>query len=50
MPGLPTFKELKDAGVKRISMGNFLHAQAYQLFEEKAMRVVSEGSFQTLFS
>jgi 2-methylisocitrate lyase-like PEP mutase family enzyme len=34
MPGLPDFKTLQSLGIKRISMGNFVHGTLYKKMEE----------------
>ena len=49
MPGLPDFKALKDAGVKRISMGPFLNKSVYRSMAASLEKVVTEGSFKSLF-
>jgi 2-methylisocitrate lyase-like PEP mutase family enzyme len=49
IPGLPDFKALQLAGVKRISMGPFAYTMVYQKLEEAAQEIVSEGSFGKLF-
>jgi 2-methylisocitrate lyase-like PEP mutase family enzyme len=49
MPNLPAFDKLKTAGVKRISMGNFLNQSVYAYLESAALRVINEGNFSSLF-
>jgi 2-methylisocitrate lyase-like PEP mutase family enzyme len=49
MPGLPTFEELQNAGVKRISMGNFLNKKTYQGLETQVTTIAREGNFTSLF-
>lgn len=49
MPDLPDFDRLKSLGVKRISMGDFVNAFAYQKMEEAAASFISNHSFSTLF-
>lgn len=49
MPGLPDFDALKQAGVKRISMGGFLNRSVYSEMEKKTQRILSEGNFGGLF-
>lgn len=49
MPGLPSFGALKNLGVKRISMGNFLNAKIYERLADNVSRVVKEGKFDSLF-
>lgn len=50
MPTLPPFGELKKAGVKRISMGNFLNATIYKKLEAIAQDIIKEGSFHPVFA
>lgn len=49
MPGLPDFNTLQSLGVKRISMGNFVHGILYKKLEEMGQSIISEGSFAGLF-
>ena len=49
MPGLPDFKQLGEAGVKRISMGPFLNMAIYKQLGMTAEKIGSEGSFDSLF-
>ncbi len=49
MPNLPDFKKLKDLGVKRISMGNFLFDNMYRHFENMLTSVVKSQSFKSVF-
>jgi 2-methylisocitrate lyase-like PEP mutase family enzyme len=49
MPGLPDFKTLQSLGIKRISMGNFMHSVLYKKMEEMGQGIISEGSFSGLF-
>jgi 2-methylisocitrate lyase-like PEP mutase family enzyme len=49
MPELPDFKSLKEAGVKRISMGNFLNRSVYKNLEDHVHAILSDGSFKRLF-
>ena len=49
MPTLPDFAALKQLGVKRISMGNFLNKNAQLTLEQQAKRVTESGSFVTIF-
>lgn len=49
MPNLPGFKKLKDLGVKRISMGNFLFDNMYRHFENTLSSVVKLQSFKSVF-
>ncbi len=49
MPQLPDFNQLKELGVKRISMGNFVNGVTYSKMEALCGKVVSEQSFSCLF-
>lgn len=49
MPELPDFETLKDLGVKRISMGNFIFDKMYNLFEKTTQKVITENSFNSIF-
>lgn len=48
-PDLPTFKELKELGVKRISMGTALHKASLKAIEKKIDTLVKEQSFKSLY-
>jgi 2-methylisocitrate lyase-like PEP mutase family enzyme len=50
MPGLPDFKALQDAGVKRISAGPFLNMNIYKALETSIERITTENSFASLFN
>jgi 2-methylisocitrate lyase-like PEP mutase family enzyme len=50
MPDLPDFESLKKAGVKRISMGNFLNKRIYQDLEKYLIRTTESGNFHHLFA
>lgn len=50
MPELPGFASLREAGVRRISMGNFLHKHLYGALEVTAKKIITEGTFQSLFA
>jgi len=50
MPGLPDFSSLKQAGVKRISSGNFLNKHAYSELDKALDTIHEEQSFKRLFS
>ena len=50
MPGLPTFQQLQEVGVKRISMGDFAFEYLYRQLEHTTREVVREASFQRFFS
>lgn len=49
LPGLPDFKQLQQAGVKRISMGPFVNKKMYQSMTAIVETIVTEGSFASLF-
>jgi 2-methylisocitrate lyase-like PEP mutase family enzyme len=49
VPGLPNFKQLQSAGVKRISIGPFLNKAVYQKMGAAIDQMVEEGSFDSLF-
>lgn len=49
MPNLPDFKKLKELGVSRISMGNFLFDNMYNHFESILRSVVDTQSFKPVF-
>ncbi|MGN8069393.1 isocitrate lyase/phosphoenolpyruvate mutase family protein [Mucilaginibacter sp. SG564] len=49
VPGLPNFKQLQSAGVKRISIGPFLNKAIYQKMGTGIDQMVEEGSFDSLF-
>lgn len=49
MPDLPDFDELMTLGVKRISMGNFLHQSVYKQLEQKITNITEQQSFKTIF-
>jgi 2-methylisocitrate lyase-like PEP mutase family enzyme len=49
MPQLPEFIELKQAGVRRISMGNFVNKHVYNELEKAGQRIMEQGSFSSLF-
>jgi 2-methylisocitrate lyase-like PEP mutase family enzyme len=50
MPDLPDFESLKNAGVKRISMGNFVNKKLYQDLEKELAKTMKERSFAHLFA
>ena len=50
MPGLPDFDTLRSAGVKRISMGNFLNKALYTNLEKMTERIIREKNFSSLFA
>jgi 2-methylisocitrate lyase-like PEP mutase family enzyme len=47
-PGLPDFAQLKQAGVKRISMGNFVNHQVYHELERIGKLILEDGSFKSV--
>ena len=49
MPNLPEFDQLAKAGVKRISMGNFLFDHMYRQFEDTLEKVILDNSFKSIF-
>ncbi|MBE0368245.1 isocitrate lyase/PEP mutase family protein [Pseudoalteromonas aurantia] len=49
MPELTNFTDLTDLGVSRISMGNFIHQQQLQNFENILIDIKATDSFSTLF-
>lgn len=50
MPNLPDFQSLKAAGVKRISMGNFLNKNVYRHLENEVQEIVKTQSFAPVFN
>lgn len=50
MPELPAFAELAQLGVKRISMGNFVHEAMLSALSSTLMAIKTEQSFQVLFA
>lgn len=49
MPNLPNFKKLKELGVKRISMGNFLFDNIVNNLKFNLNSIMSNQSFETIF-
>lgn len=49
MPQLPAFAQLKNAGVKRISMGNFVNEHLYSGLEPIGKRILEQQTFASLF-
>ncbi|MBE8168876.1 MAG: isocitrate lyase/phosphoenolpyruvate mutase family protein [Shewanella sp.] len=49
VPELPDFDTLEELGVKRISMGNFLHEAMLDSFSSMLSAIVAEKSFERLF-
>lgn len=50
MPDLPSFGDLKEAGVSRISIGPFLFNKVYQGLEASIKQINAEDSFKSLFA
>ena len=50
MPDLPDFEKLKQLGVKRISMGNFIFEYIQQQLKTVTGNIVSQQSFKPVFS
>jgi 2-methylisocitrate lyase-like PEP mutase family enzyme len=50
MPILASFKDLKQAGVSRISIGPFLFNKVYKELETSITTINSDGSFKSLFA
>lgn len=49
MPQLPAFTTLKQAGVKRISMGNFVNQRVYKELENVGIKIKEQGNFADVF-
>jgi 2-methylisocitrate lyase-like PEP mutase family enzyme len=49
MPSLPGFARLAELGVKRISMGNFVHAQLQAKLQAMLADIARDQSFDTVF-
>jgi 2-methylisocitrate lyase-like PEP mutase family enzyme len=49
MPELPDFTSLKNAGIKRISMGNFLNKKIYQGLGTEVKQILSNNNFISVF-
>ncbi|KAF7771172.1 hypothetical protein PCIT_a4224 [Pseudoalteromonas citrea] len=49
MPGLTNFNELTELGVKRISMGDFVHTKQLEHFESILLDIKKHGSFSVIF-
>jgi len=47
-PGLPNFAELTQLGVKRISMGNFLHGVQTSQLKDKLTTILTDGNFSSV--
>jgi 2-methylisocitrate lyase-like PEP mutase family enzyme len=50
MPALPDFATLASLGVKRISMGNFVHGRLQLMLKEALARIRAEQSFASVFA
>lgn len=50
MPALPDFATLMQLGVRRISMGNFVHGSMQRQLQETLAAIRTQQSFATLFS
>lgn len=48
IPGLPDFKKLNDLGVRRLSMGPFLHNKTYSKAKELAKKVLEDNSLKSI--
>jgi 2-methylisocitrate lyase-like PEP mutase family enzyme len=49
LPGLPTYEELQNLGVRRLSMGGGLHRRTFQHLQEILEKIRENRSFQNLF-
>ncbi|MBC8755747.1 isocitrate lyase/phosphoenolpyruvate mutase family protein [Kordia sp. YSTF-M3] len=49
MPKLPNFNILKQVGVQRISMGNFLFDHMYNQLEKMSKEIITQQSFNAIF-
>lgn len=49
MPKLPNFERLKNLGVKRISMGNFIYNKLSEVLFKELKTIQTKGAFQHLF-
>jgi 2-methylisocitrate lyase-like PEP mutase family enzyme len=49
VPDLPDFNLLEELGVKRISMGNFVHQAMLSSLSSMLTTIVAERSFRPLF-
>lgn len=50
MPGLPDFDQLAALGVKRISMGNFVHAALNRKLQHLLFSLRQQGAFDEIFA
>jgi 2-methylisocitrate lyase-like PEP mutase family enzyme len=49
MPQLPSFSELENLGVRRISMGNFLHQAVVRYINQTSADIMDSKGFEPLF-
>jgi 2-methylisocitrate lyase-like PEP mutase family enzyme len=49
MPNLPDFQTLQEVGVKRVSVGNFVHDYVFRQMEQTCLKIEEKGSFSALF-
>jgi 2-methylisocitrate lyase-like PEP mutase family enzyme len=49
VPGLPDFASLKKSGVRRISMGKFVHKKLYEDLKQDVSGILSDGKFDRVF-
>ncbi len=49
MSNLPDFNKLKELGVKRISMGNFLHKFGLQVMQNAIQEIIKNQNFDIIF-
>jgi 2-methylisocitrate lyase-like PEP mutase family enzyme len=50
LPNFPNSKTLQQAGVKRISIGNFVNDFIYKQMENVCLQVAAKGDFSPLFN
>lgn len=50
MPDLPSFNTLSDLGVKRISMGNFVHEKSQYYLKDILLKIHLKQSFDVVFN
>jgi len=49
MPNLPSFKDLQQVGIKRVSQGSFIYNSLMESFENKLEAINKDKSFKSLF-
>lgn len=49
MPDLPDFEQLRDLGIRRISMGNFLFDTIQQSLQQNWSTILTQTSFKSIF-